>query len=889
MYKNLFFAFSYLLFGCAYGQVSEWLQTDDLAPGRLCTDILNNSFAAGQFVGTANIGGQTLNSLGQQDVAVVKRNPAGQVLWVQNWGGTGGDYVYDIEYDHNGHVWVLGIFQGTLTIGSYTLTSLGSNDVFIVKLDAASGAVLYAARAGGAGNDSGLGLEINPAGELYVSGIFVGNFSYGSFNMSGPSYEVFLIKLDNNGTLLWGASIGGPGIESMWTLASDAWDNVYVCGFSTSATVSYAGSSQSMQGHNHFIAKFNGAGQFQWSALSSFSGEVVGASADAQGNLYFTGNFDTQAQFDTIQLTGLGGDDILLGKINAGGAYEWVYNVGGPGNEEGKELRCAPNGDVFVVGNFNVSFPWGTHLLSANGTYRNFVARLNPDGSPDWVIQTDGASNNHLMQSLAMSSDALYVGTVAYGHTTLGGLSATVSVGLVAKIHPEGNRIQGKIYSDLNGNGLWDSTEMALPQVVVWANNNPAFITHSGSNGFYDLPVPQGSHSVALATVPQYYTPTGPSNYTVAFPALGAISSGHDFPLMPQGNVHDLRVDLTALTLPKPGYVLAYLITCQNVGTVAQNASVSLEFSPLVNFLTAAPPFDYFNANTLTWNLGTLNPLASAVMVVQFQVPVSAPLGAPVAATAHGYPQANDNQPADNVSVANLTVVGPYDPNYKEVDKDTLWSVNPPSFLTYTIHFQNVGNAPAHTVLLRDTLSSLLLPQTIQIISSSHQPMDWTLRDGHILEFRFDNIMLPDSASDPIGSCGFVKFRIQHVPTWCLNEVVGNFADIYFDYNLPIRTNTATTVYAQSSVALDAPSYAPGFLMYPNPATLHVMIRDLPESSQSAALHLTDAQGRRVHRMILPAGTTSLVLPCEHFAPGVYWLEYVYDKGAARQRFVIQR
>lgn len=68
-------------------------------------------------------------------------------------------------------------------------------------------------------------------------------------------------------------------------------------------------------------------------------------------------------------------------------------------------------------------------------------------------------------------------------------------------------------------------------------------------------------------------------------------------------------------------------------------------------------------------------------------------------------------------------------------------------------------------MLLRVTLSSLLLPQTFQIISTSHQLMDWTLPDGHILEFRFDNIMLPDSASDLIGSCGFVKFRIQHVPT----------------------------------------------------------------------------------------------------------------------------
>lgn len=868
------------------GQVAEWLSAEDFVPAKVCSDPLDNVFIAGQFLDSLSLGGTTFSSNGLQDVAVVKRNPSGQLLWAITFGNPQADYVYDLEYDHNGHIWVLGVFQGSLSIGAFSLVSQGSNDIFIVKLDAASGAVLFAASAGGPGNDAGMGLETTSNGEIFVSGLFIGSFSYGGNNLSGPSYEVFLLKLDNNGSLNWSTSISGPGIETMWSLAADDAGNAYVCGMSTSANVSYGTVTQSMQGQNHFIAKFNGNGQFQWSALSSFSGEIVSACVDTQGRLYFTGNFDTQATFGNITLTGNGADDILVGRLVSNGTYDWVYNVGGPGHDEGKDIVYAGNGDVYLVGNFQAAFTWDSHLLSSSGIFRNFVARLNDSGNVSWLIQTQGAANNHLMQSAEVSPQALYVATAAYGTTALGGLSANVNDGLVARLLHNANIVQGKVFADVNGNAQWDSTEAGLPGVVVLSVNNPSASTTSWASGHYELPVHIGTHQVALASLPQYYSHTGPGSYQVSFSSLGNFAAGYDFPLLPQPNVNDLKVDITVLTLPKPGYVLAYMITCQNVGTTSQNASLTFQFDPQLAFLTSAPAPSGSNGNHFSWNLGTLNPLASVQVIIQFQVPVSAPLGSPLQAVAHLYPQAGDNNPSNNEASVGLVVVGPYDPNYKEVDMDTLWSVDPASFLTYTIHFQNVGNAPAHTVVLRDTLSAHLLAETIEIVAASHQPMQWTLKNGHVLEFRFDNIMLPDSASDPVGSCGFVKFKVKHSPSLPLNTVVANFADIYFDYNLPIRTNTATTVYAQLSSSLQNYSEEPGLRLYPNPASQQTTVEWIAIESP-LALNVLDKTGRTIRSLKISGPHNTCVVPLLNLPPAIYILELQTSKGLYREKLLV--
>ncbi len=136
---------------------------------------------------------------------------------------------------------------------------------------------------------------------------------------------------------------------------------------------------------------------------------------------------------------------------------------------------------------------------------------------------------------------------------------------------------------------------------------------------------------------------------------------------------------------------------------------------------------------------------------------------------------------------------GPYDPNDKQAfpkgQGNSRW-LHPTSSLEYLIRFQNTGTDTAFLVVIRDTLPVELDPATLRPGASSH-PYTCTLRANGVAEFRFDNIMLPDSAANLEGSQGFVQFYIEQKtgnPNWAIIE---NSAAIYFDFNEPIITNLA--------------------------------------------------------------------------------------------------
>jgi uncharacterized repeat protein (TIGR01451 family) len=138
------------------------------------------------------------------------------------------------------------------------------------------------------------------------------------------------------------------------------------------------------------------------------------------------------------------------------------------------------------------------------------------------------------------------------------------------------------------------------------------------------------------------------------------------------------------------------------------------------------------------------------------------------------------------------TVLNAFDPNDKQafpigVDGDHL--IEPNTTLDYQINFQNTGTAAAQTVVLRDSLSAWLNPATLRMGAASH-PYTWRLSGPGVLEIRFDNINLPDSNSNEAASHGFVLFKIAQQIDNPLGTVIQNTAEIYFDVNPAVVTNT---------------------------------------------------------------------------------------------------
>jgi len=109
-------------------------------------------------------------------------------------------------------------------------------------------------------------------------------------------------------------------------------------------------------------------------------------------------------------------------------------------------------------------------------------------------------------------------------------------------------------------------------------------------------------------------------------------------------------------------------------------------------------------------------------------------------------------------------------------------------WFTYTIHFQNTGNAPAFNIRLRDTLDAQLDLNTFEVLGYSHPAL--TSINNYVLTVGFNNIMLPDSTSDAEGSKGYFQYRIKPLPNQPIESNISNTAYIYIDYNTPVITNT---------------------------------------------------------------------------------------------------
>ncbi|MBU0765845.1 MAG: T9SS type A sorting domain-containing protein [Bacteroidetes bacterium] len=163
----------------------------------------------------------------------------------------------------------------------------------------------------------------------------------------------------------------------------------------------------------------------------------------------------------------------------------------------------------------------------------------------------------------------------------------------------------------------------------------------------------------------------------------------------------------------------------------------------------------------------------------------------------------------DFISIDCQVVVASYDPNDKQVMPEGLTEqfhfIDSTYTLEYTVHFQNTGTDTAFKVVIRDTLSPYLDITTIELGTSSH---DYTFEifEGNILQWTFDSIILPDSNVNEPESHGFVKFGIHQKSGNEIGTVIENKADIVFDYNEPVMTNTVfNTVGSIDSIVVNNP------------------------------------------------------------------------------------
>lgn len=240
-------------------------------------------------------------------------------------------------------------------------------------------------------------------------------------------------------------------------------------------------------------------------------------------------------------------------------------------------------------------------------------------------------------------------------------------------------------------------------------------------------------------------------------------------------------------------------------------------------------------------------------------------------------PVIGDNDTSNNSYQFCYQAINSYDPNMKEVYPVDV----PPAFhdyFTYTIHFQNTGTAPAMNIHLVDMLSNNLDPETFQVTNYSHNNI--TSLIGNVLTIRFPNIQLPDSTSNSEGSKGFVQYRIKPKANLPLGTQITNTANIYFDYNNPINTNTTVNTYTATANVQNLNSTINSVLISPNPFTSQTTIM-FDKEQKNTTIKIMDVLGKEIKTINFTG--KQLVLEKGDMQKGIYFVQ-VIDKSFDKLR-----
>jgi uncharacterized repeat protein (TIGR01451 family) len=288
------------------------------------------------------------------------------------------------------------------------------------------------------------------------------------------------------------------------------------------------------------------------------------------------------------------------------------------------------------------------------------------------------------------------------------------------------------------------------------------------------------------------------------------------------------------------------------------------------NLGTIAPQI---NGNVFTFSVADFGSIANTqAFILQLLTDTTAQFTDQVCVNVQITLQPNDNNLVNNNLDFCYSIFNSYDPNMKEVYPQNL----EPGFndwLTYTIHFQNTGNAPAYNIRLLDTLISLLDLNTFEVVGYSHSNI--VNLKGNVLNFKFPNIMLPDSTSDSEGSKGFVQYRIKPMPNLPVGTSIFNTAYIYFDYNTAIVTNTTSNLYTTNISHLNFD----GINLFPNPVSKMLTISN-NKSNLKGIINIYDIMGKLWFSKTISQPVNSIEFNnLDELTNGLYFVNITNDLG----------
>jgi hypothetical protein len=446
----------------------------------VAVDSLGNSYITGWISGTLDFAGDGIggaNSFGDvatanQDAYLAQYNSGGVLQWVKHFAGTGTDFTTGVTADSNNNVIVVGSFAGTIDLagdgigGSGDLVSLGSNDLFTAKYSSA-GNFVWAARAGGTGNDSGWqgAVTVDSSRNVYLNVPFTGTADFGQDGIGGVGDLVSLggtadnavVKYSSSGAFQWAKRIGGTGDEWPQEITTDSSSNVLVVGNSRSTVTDFGGDGiggtddvVNRGNYDAYMAKYSPSGVLIWAKSIGSTGYDWGAdiSSGENGSImvtaYFSNTVDSAGDGvgganSADDLISAGTYDILVAKYSGDGALTWSKRIGSTGDDKSVDGDTDSSGNYYITGSFVGTVDFAGDGAGGNGDVVSaglndvFTAKFSTSGSFEWVKRGGGTSaDGGFLGGIDVSSDGstvhigdLFAGTVDFAENGIGGANSS--------------------------------------------------------------------------------------------------------------------------------------------------------------------------------------------------------------------------------------------------------------------------------------------------------------------------------------------------------------------------------------------------------------------------------------------------------------------------------
>ncbi|MFN8275147.1 MAG: T9SS type A sorting domain-containing protein, partial [Flavobacteriaceae bacterium] len=435
-------------------------------------------------------------------------------------------------------------------------------------------------------------------------------------------------------------------------------------------------------------------------------------------------------------------------------------------------------------------------------------------------------------------------------------------------------------FIDTNNNGVQDANEINYfgGTFSYQINSGTPHYINTNSSEYYLFDInPLDSYNLGFSTLPgagncsNTYTLPVASFNNVSLPA----NSGtvvYNFPLVPTNvNCTDLSLDLLSPWWPRPSvnYSNRLVYRNQSYQTIPSGV-VTFNKDPNVTITSISQSGIVATPSGFTYTFTNMFPGEYRVIDIYMHVPPipTVALGQVLTATASITP--TDSFPQNNTSTLSLTILASYDPNditEKHGGKILHSSFTSNDYLTYTIRFENTGTADALNIRVVDLLDAQLDETSIRMIDASHPYI--LDRVGQNLTWSFDNINLPPSVADTETGKGYITFEVKPKPGYAIGDIIPNTADIYFDTNPAITTNTFHTEFVATLAVSQLED--DDFAIYPNPTTNLINISAKKTNALIESITLMDVLGKVILNQNVHMSNTSADVA--QLSKGLYFLK----------------